>query len=123
MSSTLHKKKGFRRLVLAIGYSWKGLVYAFRNEEAFRVECMLTIVVVPAAFYFGSSALETAVLLLATALVLIAELTNTAIEAAVDRVSTEHHTLAGAAKDAASAVVLVSIIAWSIIWGCILLLS
>ena len=84
---------------------------------------MLTIVVVPAAFYFGSSALETAVLLLATALVLIAELTNTAIEAAVDRVSTEHHTLAGAAKDAASAVVLVSIIAWSIIWGCILLLS
>lgn len=52
-----------------------------------------------------------ALVVVAIALVLVAELVNAAIEAVVDLVSPESHPLAGRAKDVAAAAVLVSALA------------
>jgi len=67
---------------------------------------------------------EKALLLTTLALVLLAELANTAIEAVVNRISDERHELSGKAKDIGSAMVLVALvnagIVWLLIlWGCV----
>lgn len=118
----MKKHTGFKRIVNAAGYSYKGIRYAFAHEAAFRQEALAALVLIPLAFYLADSPLQTAMLLLPVFLVLIVELLNTAIEAVVDRIGLEHHDLAGAAKDVASAAVLISIILWALIWATVLLL-
>ncbi|NJD33759.1 MAG: diacylglycerol kinase, partial [Betaproteobacteria bacterium] len=53
-------------------------------------------------------------------LVLIVELINSAIEAAIDRISLERHSLSKRAKDIGSAAVLVSLINVVAVWGLVL---
>ena len=108
---------GFKRLRKASQYSMKGLRAAWRDESAFRQECALGVVLVPLSFWMGESLVETALLIGAYAAVLITELLNTAIEAAVDRVGREPNDLAGRAKDIASAAVAVSLLLLGCVWA------
>jgi len=110
-----------RRLVAALGYSLQGLRACFRHEEAFRVEVMLSLVLVPAALLLAESLLEGALMLGAVLLVMIVELLNSAVEAVVDRFGAERHELAGRAKDMGSAAVLLSMLLLLLIWGACLL--
>jgi diacylglycerol kinase (ATP) len=110
---------GLRRIVSATFNSIAGLEAAWKNEAAFRQECALTIVLVPAAFWVGQSAIELILLIGSCLLVLIVELLNTAVEATVDRVGMEHHQLSGRAKDLGSAAVLVSLLLLGLVWGLI----
>ena len=109
-------KTGLKRLINAIGYSFSGLKAAFENEDAFRQEIFLTIVLVPLAFYIANNSLEIVLLLLSTLLVPIVELLNSAIEATVDRVGFEKHKLAKRAKDIGSAAVFLSLVNLSAVW-------
>jgi len=111
--------RGLRRVVNAAFFSIAGLQAAWRHEAAFRQECVLVLVLTPAAFWLGQTAVERAVLIASAWLVLIVELLNSAVEAVVDRVGTEHHTLAGRAKDLGSAAVFVSLALTAIVWGLI----
>ena len=112
-----HKgRTGITRIALAMRHSLHGLRAAWRNESAFRQECALAAVMVPAAFWLGQSWLEVAVLAGSVILVLVVELMNSAIEAAVDRVSFEIHDLSKRAKDMASAAVMLSLLACAGIW-------
>ena len=77
---------GWRRLVNATGYSWAGLKAAWRNEEAFRQEGLLCAVLTPLALWLGSTPVERALLIGSLLLIVIVELLNTGIEAAVDRI-------------------------------------
>ncbi|EEX7914370.1 diacylglycerol kinase, partial [Escherichia coli] len=62
------------------------------------------------------------VLLIGSAMmVIIVEIINSAIEAVVDRIGSEHHELSGRAKDMGSAAVLITILVAIIIWGVLLL--
>jgi diacylglycerol kinase (ATP) len=108
---------GIRRLISATLNSIAGLKAAWVNEAAFRQECALTAVLVPAAFWVGRTPVELILLIGSALLVLIVELLNTAVEATVDRVSTEHHQLSGRAKDLGSAAVLVSLLLLGVVWG------
>ncbi|EET3531042.1 diacylglycerol kinase, partial [Escherichia coli] len=64
----------------------------------------------------------TRVLLIGSAMmVIIVEIINSAIEAVVDRIGSEHHELSGRAKDMGSAAVLITILVAIIIWGVLLL--
>jgi diacylglycerol kinase (ATP) len=112
-----HKgRTGFDRMVRAAGYSVEGLAMAYRGESAFRQEFWLAAVLLPAAFWLGRNWIEVALLAGSVMVVLIVELLNSAIEAAVDRVSFELHDLSKRAKDLASAAVLLSLLLCGCIW-------
>lgn len=109
----------FERLIRAFNYSIAGLHATWRNEAAFRVEVILFFIMAPLALWLGSGAMERALLFGSLFLVLIVEVINSSIEAAIDRIGTEHHTLSGRAKDMGSAAVLLTLINALVIWGVI----
>lgn len=107
------------RIVRATVVSLAGLRAAWVHEAAFRQECWAAAVLVPTAFWLGRTGAERALLLGVCVLVLIVELLNSAVEAAVDRVGTDHHLLAGRAKDLGSAAVFMSLLLVLGVWGSI----
>ena len=114
------KKKGLARIWAATVYSAEGLRACFRSEEAFRIESILSVFLIPLAVILGETALETAMLLFPIVLVLLVELLNSAIEAVVDRVSLDYHELSKKAKDIASGAVFVSLMTFLLIWSVLL---
>ncbi|HMZ02495.1 MAG TPA: diacylglycerol kinase [Piscinibacter sp.] len=112
-----HKgRTGLDRIVRATGYSMSGLAMAYRGESAFRQEFWLAVILLPSAFWLGRSWVEVALLAGSVLLVLIVELLNSSIEAAIDRISFEMHDLSKRAKDLASAAVLLSLLLCGGIW-------
>ncbi|PTN37308.1 diacylglycerol kinase [Desulfonatronum sp. SC1] len=113
--------RGIPRLIQAFVCSAKGLSGAWRDEEAFRLEVLAALVLIPAALWLGEGGVEQALLLGSVVLVMIVELLNSAVEAVVDRVGPEHHELSGKAKDIGSAAVLLSLFLVPVIWALVLL--
>ncbi len=107
---------GLTRLFRAVGYSASGLRAAWQHESAFRQECLLVAVLVPAAFWVGERPFDIALLIAAAVQTLAFELINSAVEAVVDRIGHEHHELAGRAKDIASAAVAISLVLLAVVW-------
>lgn len=101
---------GLRRIWNAMLYSVAGLRAAWDNEAAFRQEIVLCLILIPAAFWVGGNALERVLLIGSCLLVLVVELLNSAIEAAIDRIGADRHTLSGRAKDMGSAAVFISLL-------------
>jgi diacylglycerol kinase (ATP) len=97
--------------------SVRGFRDIWRMEEAFRLEVLLLIVSVPAAFIIGSNALWTGALIASLLIVIIIEILNTAIEAVVDRIGPERHELSRVAKDLGSLAVLLSCLLPAIVWS------
>lgn len=120
MESPYKGRTGIRRIWNAFNYSLAGLRSAFKNEDAFRQEVFLSVLLIAAAFFLDVAALERALMIFSVLLVLVVELLNSAIEAAVDRVSLEHHSLSKRAKDIGSAAVFVSLVNVALVWGLIL---
>ena len=108
---------GITRIIKAFGFSVKGLKASWKHESAFRQEAMLAIVMLPAAFWLARTSAELMLLVLTLFVVVITEVLNSAIEAVVDRVSDEHHRLAGRAKDMGSAAVFLSLTMTVVVWG------
>ncbi|CAN6132355.1 DgkA Diacylglycerol kinase [Methylophilaceae bacterium] len=111
---------GMPRLINAFGYSVDGFKAAFQNEDAFRQELFLAVWLVPLGLYLGKTGVEKALLIGVVLLVLIVELFNSAIEAAVDHTSIDVHPLAKRAKDIASASVIVALAIVIGVWGLVL---
>ncbi|MFZ9561510.1 MAG: diacylglycerol kinase [Burkholderiales bacterium] len=117
-----HKgKTGIRRVCNALFYSMEGLRAAFRHEDAFRQEVFLAALLIPGAFFTPASGGGKALMIFAGLLVLIVQLLNSAVEAAVDRISLENHALAKRAKDIGSAAVLLALIGVPVVWALVLL--
>ena len=110
------KPTGFTRMFRAFGVSMKGLAGAYREEAAFRQELALAVVVIPLGLWLGRNGIERVLLVAPMFLVLIVELLNSAIEAAIDRIGPEWHSLSKAAKDLGSAAVLLSILLCVGVW-------
>lgn len=104
----------------ATGIALQGLRAAWRHEDAFRQEVLVAMIAIPVALYFGVTVTGKALMVGSILLVLIVELINSALEAAVDHASLERHPLAGRAKDIASAAVFISIVNALVIWSLIL---
>lgn len=119
-TSPFKGKTGVRRLMNAFGYSLEGFRAAFRHEDAFRQEVFLALVLIPLAVYLGKTPIAQALMITSVLLVLIVELLNSAIEAAVDHTSTEHHALAKQAKDIGSAAVFLALSILATVWGLVL---
>ncbi len=109
--------RGLQRLLAATQCSCAGLVSAWRNEEAFRQEVVVAVVLIPAAFWVGTNTAETLLLIGVVFLVLIVELINSAVESTIDRIGKDHHPLSGRAKDISSAAVALSLVMALATWG------
>ncbi|MFA6178848.1 MAG: diacylglycerol kinase [Methylophilaceae bacterium] len=121
MESPYKGKTGLRRLLNAFGYSMAGLKAAYKNEDAFRQEVLMAIVLIPLGIYLGETGVARAMMVASVILVVIVELLNSSIEATVDRISLENHALAERAKDIGSAAVLISLVNMAVVWALVLL--
>ena len=108
---------GLTRIIKATGYSIKGLRSAWLNEAAFRQELVLIVLLMPLAFWVGDSLEQTLLLIAVSWLVVIVEILNSAVEAVVDRIGSEHHELSGRAKDLGSAAVFIALALNLLVWG------
>ena len=120
MKSPYKGKTGLRRLINAFGYSIAGTLAAFKHEDAFRQEVILSAALIPLALYLGQTGLEQALMIASILLVIIVELLNSSLEATVDRISVKRHKLSKRAKDIGSAAVFFSLINASVIWFLVL---
>lgn len=109
-------RKGLSRIWHATGISLAGLRAGW-NETAFRQEALASMVLIPLAFWLGRHWMETVLLAGTVMLVMIVELLNTAIEAAIDRIGPEWHALSKRAKDTGSAAVLLSLLLCGGTWA------
>ncbi len=108
-------RSGLSRLRHAFGYSLQGLAAGWR-EKAFRTEVILAIVLLPASVWLARDWRDWALLMVPVFVVLIAELLNSAIEAAIDRFGPEWHALSKKAKDMGSAAVLLALLLCAAVW-------
>ena len=113
-------KTGVRRLINALRYSLQGFGSAFRHEDAFRQEALLAAALIPIALFLDVGGLGKAMMIASVLLVLIVELLNSAIEAAVDRISFDKHRLSKRAKDIGSAAVFLSLVNVVVVWGLVI---
>ncbi|AYZ30537.1 diacylglycerol kinase [Serratia sp. FDAARGOS_506] len=111
---------GLTRIIKAAGYSYKGLSAAWQHEAAFRQELVVTVLAIILAVWLDVGAIARILLIGSVALVMIVEILNSAIEAVVDRIGSEHHELSGRAKDMGSAAVSLAIVLALFVWGTVL---
>ncbi|GDX55753.1 diacylglycerol kinase [Methylophilaceae bacterium] len=120
MKSPYKGKTGIKRLANAFTYSVAGTLAAFKHEDAFRQEVILSIILIPLAIYLGQTSIEQALMIASILLIIIVELLNSSVEATVDRISVKRHKLSKRAKDIGSAAVFFSLINAAVIWFLIL---
>lgn len=110
------KPQGFKRIFSTLCYSIKGLRSAWKYEESFRLEVYAAFLALPFSLLIGRSWVEYVLLLGSLVFVLIIELLNSALETAIDRISTDFHELSGRAKDIGSAAAFLSMLMAGLIW-------
>ena len=116
-----HKgNRGLTRAIHAAKNSWTGLIFAYQEESAFRQELVLLVLLTPVALLLPVSVLEKALMISALLMVLAIELLNSSVEAAIDRISFEHHDLSKRAKDFGSAAVMLALLIAFIIWAAVI---
>lgn len=116
----MHSAVDIGRIMRAAGYSFMGLRAALRKEAAFRQEVILFIVLAPLGAWLGENGIERSLLIGSLLIVLIVELLNSSVEAAVDRISKKHHKLSGRAKDMGSAAVTLALLMAFMVWMLVL---
>ena len=103
----------------AVIWSMAGIKAAWKNEQAFRWEAAIVLLMMPVGLWLGRTAVERALLILSAMSILITELLNSAVETVVDRIGPERHKLSKRAKDMGSAAALISMITAAVVWGLI----
>jgi diacylglycerol kinase (ATP) len=112
-----HKgQRGVKRLFNALLYSLSGLHIAFNHESAFRQEMAIAMALVPLACFMPLVATERILLIASVLLLLIVELLNSSVEAAIDRIGFDTHRLSKRAKDLGSAAVFLTLVLLAITW-------
>jgi diacylglycerol kinase (ATP) len=113
-----HKgQRGIRRLFNAFFYSLSGLRIAFNHESAFRQEIAIAAILIPLACFVPVDAAERVLLIGSVVLLLIVELLNSSVEAAIDRIGFDTHRLSKRAKDLGSAAVFLALVLLATTWG------
>jgi diacylglycerol kinase (ATP) len=113
-----HKgQRGLRRLFNALFYSLSGLRIAFHHESAFRQEIAIAAILIPLACLVPVEAAERVLLIGSVVLLLIVELLNSSVEAAIDRIGFDTHRLSKRAKDLGSAAVFLTLVLLATTWA------
>ena len=109
--------RGITRAWHAMKNSFAGFRVAIREESAFRQELTLAAILLPCGVLVPVEPVSRVLLLGSVFLVLIVELLNSSVEAAIDRISLERHELSRRAKDLGSAAVMVALFICVMTWG------
>ncbi len=109
------QRTGLNRVIHAAGFSWAGLRQGWQ-ETAFRQEAIAAAFLLPLALWLGRTWVERVLLAGSILLVMIVELLNTAVEAAIDRIGPEWHEFSKRAKDIGSAAVLLALLLCGLTW-------
>lgn len=102
-------------------YALKGLIDLLKNETSFRIEVIITLILLPIIIFIDTNYTNKALLFITLMGMPLAETINSAIERVVDLVTLEHNEMAGRAKDVGSTIVFISIFIFIITWALILL--
>ena len=102
-------------------YAIKGLIDLIKNENSFKIELIITLLLLPIIIFIDTTLTNKALMFVTLMGMILAETTNSAIERVVDLVTLEHHDMAGRAKDAGSAIVFISIFIFVVTWAIILI--
>ena len=108
-----HVRKGYWRiskdLRTSFYYAFQGITYGFLSQRNFRIQLVIGAMAIGLGVLLGLQLEQLTIIIFAIALVLVLELINTAIEAAVDlAIGQRFHPLARIAKDCAAGAVLVA---------------
>ena len=115
-ANDLKGKTGITRLINATRYSKHGICQAWHSEEAFRQEALLAVILIPVSFFLPVELALRLMCLFSVVFVLVVELLNSGLEAAIDRIGPEIHPKSKFAKDAGSAAVLFSLLFCAVTW-------
>ncbi|MEX1328513.1 MAG: diacylglycerol kinase [Desulfobacterales bacterium] len=110
------KDRILAHILKAFIWSMAGIKAAWKNEQAFRWEAAIVLLMMPIGLWLGKTAVERALLIACSMSVLIIELLNSAVEAVVNRIGPERHDLSKRAKDMGSAAALISMITAAVVW-------
>lgn len=110
------------RIIESIGYAVNGLKTTWREEQNFRIETFIGLVIFFCVYYFDFSFVESALCVVAVAIVLISEVLNTIVEDFCDKVEPNQDPIIGKIKDMSAGFVLISVLT-SIIIGIFVLLN
>ena len=102
----MNPKQECKKLINSFNYAIEGFISSFKTERNMKIHVLAMAVVLALGFYFKLNSIEWCVIATAIALVIGAELFNTAIETIVDMVSPEKNPKAKLAKDISAAAVL-----------------
>jgi len=100
--------KKSRTLLESFNYAISGIMYSLKTQRNVRIHFLTALLVIAASSFFNFSAIELLIIFFTIALVIIAEMINTAIETTVDLVTEKYHPLAEIAKNVAAGAVLVA---------------
>ena len=102
-------------------YAIKGLIDLIKNESSFKIELIITLILLPVIIFVDTTLTNKALMFVTLMGMILAETTNSAIERVVDLVTLEHHDMAGRAKDMGSTIVFLSIFIFVVTWAIILI--
>src|SRR3954468_4796686 len=97
-------------LIQSFNYAFEGIIHVLRTQRNMRIHFAVALIVLIAGLAVDVSQRELIALLLAIAFVLIAEMINTALEAAIDVATPSFDPMAKLAKDIAAGAVLIAAI-------------
>lgn len=98
-----------KKRIASFKYASKGIAYIYKTQHNAWIHSVVLVVAVGLNIFLKISALEWIATLIVMAMVLVAEVFNTAIEIIVDFISPEYHEKAGIIKDVAAGAVLLTV--------------
>jgi len=102
--------KEWHRFAKSVSYAWAGIRHTIRTQRNMQIHLVFAVLVIGAMWWLEIPRGDRLLVFFAIGLVFALETLNTAIEAAVDLITTERHPLAKVAKDAAAGAVLIAAI-------------
>ncbi|MBK5225780.1 MAG: diacylglycerol kinase [Thermoleophilia bacterium] len=99
----------YRRSTLkSFTFAFEGIVYVLRTQRNMKIHFTVAFLVMGGSLFFDLSRTELIALMMSITFVLVAEMVNTAVEAAIDTFGTAFDPMAKIAKDVAAGAVLIS---------------
>ncbi|MHC6179130.1 diacylglycerol kinase [Clostridium sp. JNZ X4-2] len=110
-----------KKLLDSFNYAIEGIIYSVRTQRNMKIHMIAAVLVLTMCFFYDLSKIEILAVIIATSMVIMAELFNTAVEFAIDATTNYYHPLAKIAKNVAAGGVLIAavnavVIGYIIFW-------